>query len=419
MASDYTGNPNATEVPSPAPGPGVIPKKSIPAGTDALSIESITQDMKVDADFIGHIQSAVRLDTPVVSGDQGFTAVTYNGFGTGTLTPSNAKIAAGLRVVVKIVTPGAAGVATYVISTDGGATFSSVPQTSGTPAVDTTTGIWLTFGAGTFNTDGTASFRSGHTPQAVWSDALGHARFAIDRNGHPVGARPGSHLELWQTPVAAPTTGQIAGSNWMLHLDTGSVLTVEDPTTSYNSRFVQLAPSSTSGLSTYLYGPTLCIANTSFMSLVMEFEVGMNAALAGTASNVSMFCGLATTTDPFAGGFPNNAVALYKTYNVADWYMQGTTTNLTSAAPSSGSAPVDRVKIEVQGSASAGGVYQAIFQINGNIIGTLPAAVMPGAVALRPALSLFNEGGAPSGSPLAFVGSIRCYWNIYENADTI
>src|SRR5574337_937353 len=105
MASEYTGNPNATEVPSPAPGPGVIPKKSIPAGTDALSIESIAQDMKVDADFVGHIQSAVRLDTPVVSGDQGFTAVTYNGFGTGTLTPSNAKIASGLRVVVKIVTP--------------------------------------------------------------------------------------------------------------------------------------------------------------------------------------------------------------------------------------------------------------------------------------------------------------------------
>lgn len=52
MASNYSGNPTGVQAPGVAPGPNVVVVKSIPAGTDPLSIESITQDMKIDADGI-------------------------------------------------------------------------------------------------------------------------------------------------------------------------------------------------------------------------------------------------------------------------------------------------------------------------------------------------------------------------------
>lgn len=54
MASNYTGNPSAAQAPSSAPGPGVVPVISIPAGTDTRSIESITQQMKVNADGLAY-----------------------------------------------------------------------------------------------------------------------------------------------------------------------------------------------------------------------------------------------------------------------------------------------------------------------------------------------------------------------------
>lgn len=51
MASNYTGNPSATQPPAPKPGPGQIPIVSIPAGTDAPTIESITQLIKCNTDY--------------------------------------------------------------------------------------------------------------------------------------------------------------------------------------------------------------------------------------------------------------------------------------------------------------------------------------------------------------------------------
>lgn len=51
MATTYNGNSSGVQSPSVAPGPGIIQAVSVPAGTDALSIESITQWAKVNADY--------------------------------------------------------------------------------------------------------------------------------------------------------------------------------------------------------------------------------------------------------------------------------------------------------------------------------------------------------------------------------
>lgn len=332
MASNYTGNPSGVQSPDTGYAPGHAPVLSVPAGTDFLSIESISQWAHLSADYFA--------------------------------------------VYGKLL-------------------------------------------------NGTLPTAGGSAPQLKLLDAAGNARFAFDSNGYPVGAREGQHIERWQTPLATLINGQISGSNWTCQLGTASAVAVEDPTTAYNNKFLQISPSSSSGGETYLYGPTLCIANTSFMSLVMEFEVGMNAALAGTSSKATLFVGLSSRSDPFSGGtWDPSCVALMKPFGNANWNTAtgaGGLVNITptAAAPSSGAVPLDRVKIEIQGSATAAGAYQALFRVNGSLIATIAAAALPGATTLRPSISLASEGGAPVGSPLAYVGPIRCYWNVYANADTL
>lgn len=53
MPSNYTGNPTAVQAPASAPAPGVLPILSLPIGSDALTIESLYQDLKVLADYVG------------------------------------------------------------------------------------------------------------------------------------------------------------------------------------------------------------------------------------------------------------------------------------------------------------------------------------------------------------------------------
>jgi hypothetical protein len=52
MATDYTGNPTATQAPASAPGPGVAPIVRIPADGDASNAASITQEIKALADYV-------------------------------------------------------------------------------------------------------------------------------------------------------------------------------------------------------------------------------------------------------------------------------------------------------------------------------------------------------------------------------
>lgn len=56
MAAPYTGNPTATQAPSSAPGPGVIPILSLIADADGNTAANLYQAWKVCADFIAYIQ---------------------------------------------------------------------------------------------------------------------------------------------------------------------------------------------------------------------------------------------------------------------------------------------------------------------------------------------------------------------------
>jgi len=58
MASTYTGNPTATQSPSPPPGPGVLPIFNLPTDGDDYAASSVEQSFKTAADFIGWLMQS-------------------------------------------------------------------------------------------------------------------------------------------------------------------------------------------------------------------------------------------------------------------------------------------------------------------------------------------------------------------------
>jgi len=215
FGSNYQGNADAVQTPSPAPGPGVAPIVYLPADQDGASFAQLAQQEKVNADFITHIQSAVRLDRPFQNQTLSpFTAVAHTGSGTGTFTPSgNVKFSAGIRFLVKILTTGASGAATFATSLDGGNTFGAT-QTTAVSMTDATSGVTFAF-TGNFVAGDTYGFKGAFTPQAMWSDSAGNARFLVDHNGYPLG-RIGRWSELWVLSNIVSATGLNSGATGLI-----------------------------------------------------------------------------------------------------------------------------------------------------------------------------------------------------------
>lgn len=262
---------------------------------------------------------------------------------------------------------------------------------------------------------------SSNIPQLRFLDAAGNGRYAIDHNGLPTGGRVSQLREEWAFANSTLSAGVQVGTPWTATLGTASVLSLQPPTASYNGRFLQITPSSTATTGeTVLTSWPFIVANTGGMSLVLEFELGLSVA--GTTSNVTWYAGLGgSATDP--SGDPN-LVCLAKKYNNANYSLYtgngvavGITATSPATAPTTGAFPTDRIKIEIQGSGSAYGVYQSRFFINDVAVGA--PTTMPGATALRLLFGCLNEGGAPSGSPLAYVGPITATWNRFLVGSTL
>jgi hypothetical protein len=328
MASNYTGSPTGVQAPAVAPAPGVAPVISIPAGTDVRTIESITQQMKVEADYIAYLQKILQCGLP--------------------LTTSN-------------------------------------------------------------------------VPQLRFLDAAGNGRYVIDHNGFPTGGRNTEFNENWLTVPPGAT-----GSQWSTSLGAGAVLAVQNPSASYNSPYLRFTPSTSGGVTLYslIYSGALIVSNTAAMSLVMEFEVGLNAAAAGIASNTTWFFGLDAGSDP--GGADVSLAGLRKKYNAVNYdflsgngALQSVTAASVATPPTANTFPSDRIKIEIQGSASPYAAYQARFWVNEVAIGTVVAANLPGATGLRLLLGSMNEGGVPAGAPLGYVGPIKAIWNRYASGPNL
>lgn len=251
-----------------------------------------------------------------------------------------------------------------------------------------------------------------YTPQSLYKDSAGNIRGVVDHNGYLTGFGVRQIIEGWTfAPASSP-------SLWATTVGAGASAVVQDPNVNYNAPFLQIVPATAGGITSYGLVTTnrLLIANASLQSVVLEFEMGLNAAAAGVASNTSWIAGFNPGTDPF--GADRSFIYLYKPYNATAYRLNTNTGSVTSSAttgtaPSSNpnGVPVDRFKLEIQGTSSPVGAYQVQLWINESLVTTVVSANLPGAVTERMIFGSANEGGAPSGSPAMTIGPVRLTWN--------
>jgi hypothetical protein len=259
---------------------------------------------------------------------------------------------------------------------------------------------------------------STNLPQMRFKDAAGNGRSVVDHNGFAGLGRVSRLDENWLSAPGAAT------STWVATLGTAAAIAAQSPTASYNARYLQFTPSTTSGAANYSLATSvpMIMPNIAGLSLVLEFEIGLNAAAAGTSSNTSWWLGLSSGVDPYNDV---SLITLYKKYNVAN-YQQMSGAGAISAvgaltvptAPVAGNVPTDRIRFEIQGSGSPYGAYQARVWINEVLVSTYAAVALP-AVAQRLTFGCANEGGVPSGSPLGFLGPIYMTWNRFTSGPAL
>jgi hypothetical protein len=373
VSAPYTGNPIAIQAPSPPPGPRVIPIASLIADTDGNTAANLYQAWKVCADFIAFTQNTVGLDLPVLNASgSGFTTVTYSAFG-GTVTPSGARIADGLRVTIQIQLGGAVGVATFKTSTDGGNTYGAL-QTTAASMTCATTGITLAF-VGTLTAAGTAAFRSAFTPLASWVDQAGNLRQYVDHNGYMRGRLNHyyeDYLTLGPNQIAGANTNTTGRLYWTIpaaaSLACGSGGAGNMPgTPSLNFIGSNVANATT----TRAISAGSMAALVSYTTCVIQFEVSLTA----TANDfkVGLTNAAAPTGAPAAG---QTEVCLLKQAADTNWQLL-TSNGAASTKTNTGVAPttLDQITIEFQGSASPYGATQARMWINGAFVASTTSNV--------------------------------------------
>jgi hypothetical protein len=422
FGANYTANPLAVQPPSAPPGPGVLPTVYLPADQDGATWANLAQGTKTNTDFIGHIQTAVRLDTAVASLGNGFSAITHTGSGSGTVVPGSTAIiaggqansAAGLRVLIKIVTPGIGGVATYQTSLDGGNTWGAVQTTGGaTSVLDATSGIVQQM-AGTFVAGDTYAFRSAFTPLASWKDAAGRNRSLISHNGF-AGGQVIQDATLWNNNVND-------GGKWQnFQNGTGNTAAVATASVqfglgaSWHGRYLNLAVPATPSTNWVNAQTVYPVADFGDTSLVFELE-WMAGTFFGSGGITSiMGLGFGTTTvAPTAWGYRGWFKA---GPGDANWQLQyqyngGTLNTVDSGIPYMAGGAASRFKIEWHGSATPTGIAfgsgVVLYFIDGKLAGA--RAVSAGTQPLNIVMDA-ETGGNSQG---IFIGPVRWRHNLVD-----
>jgi hypothetical protein len=387
FGTNYQGNPVAVETPSPAPGPRVLPVVYLPSDLDANTYASIQQAHKTEADFIGHIQTAVGLDVPVLNASGNpFTTVTYTAFG-GTVTPSGSvHISDGTRFMIQIQVGGAVGTATFKTSVDGGNTFGAT-QTTAASMTDATSGITLAF-SGTFTANGTAAFRAAFTPQAQWRDQAGNLRSIIDHLGFRSSSHNTEFREEWLTVQNAVTTSTLALANpiWSFAVAgaNSSLSSFADGTGGSGGSFVgngmKLTPGTANTNAAVLFmAQPIANLRVGWPITVFEFEFCAVTSLSNVTRNLGM------NSQPNANAInaatPQGAGAWFTSANGGVWTavtQSGTGTNTTTVSTVS---PVlntaQQFRLVIAGPSSQYGTLTALFFINEALIAQM-TTTMPG-----------------------------------------
>lgn len=437
MSFEYDANADAAQPPSPVPGPGTSPKLQFPDdSTDGASWANVQQQGKANADHIAHVQKSVALDRPILNASNGgYSAVVANALG-GTVTPSSSvHIADGTRFLIQIQLGGAVGVATFKTSMDGGATFGAL-QTTAASMTDATSGITLAF-AGTFLAGGTAAFRSAFTPQAQWLDAAGNVRGRISHNGY----RAGRILEYYEDWRGLGLTGSIAGGGagrlgpsgpsgpagvfWDLPASSAVSLLAQNLLMP-GARALYLNNFGMSNGSTAVVYTAGFFSPTTFASLEMEFDVMLHTGASNTDFKIGLTSHYSGTSfvEPIATPLNSEqAFALVRQSADTQWYLltgdtSNTTKTPTGVTPASAVGTVNRVFMELHGSASPCGTRARVF-IDGNLVIDSGSITHMPTVDQPMGLCVAQTCNNASNLGELYVSPIRVAWNAYANQPPI
>ena len=389
MPSNYQGNKDAVQSPSPAPGPFVKPTVATPSGTDALNSGSVQQPFKTPNDFIAHMQSAIGLDVPVLSAStNGFTVPTYTAFG-GTVTPSGlVHQADGTRFMIQIQTGGAVGAATFKTSMDGGNTYGAL-QTTAASMTDATSGITLAF-SGTFTANGTAAFRSAFTPMLQQNENGGNPRFVVDHVGMP-GGPYAWFREEWRIPFTQASTAVVSVNPMWKVTIAGTPIGAQAPSitgTVYGGCSCDLTTLATTGNEVAIATNAQQVnASATGIIWTLEWDTGLDAI---GGNGLTVWGGLSGSQDPNSpsGGY----IWFRKATGNTNWQCEtndGATTNTfdSGVAPVLETVTLQHMKIELYGSATQTGQKIAKFFIDGRFVGSsavnLPTGTLYVAFACR------------------------------------
>jgi hypothetical protein len=418
MPTNYPANPLAVQPPSPPPGPGVTPTLALPIDNEG-GAASLYQPFKSNGDLIAHIQKSTRFDTAIASPGTGFSAVTHSGSGAGTITPGatavitggQAKTAAGLRVLIRIVTPGAPGTATFQTSLDGGNTWGTVQTTAGSGAtLDATSGVVQTM-AGTFAAGDTYGFRSAFTPLASWPDAVGKNRALISHNGF-AGGQVVQCATNWDTSATD-------GGRWQLASGGGGVSAsvLQAPTGLWHGRCLNLQTIETTSGAFGDHQTTLPIvdAGDPFLSFEMEWIASAPSA----PTNLTYIMGLGAGSISAASSYGYRAW-FKKANGDTNWQLQyqynsGSITSVDSGVAGFTAGAFARFKIEIQGENTPIGLAfsnaVALFFINEKLVGAL--AMTPASQPFTAIMDIETTGTVSVGNVLQ-VGPVRWRFNLVD-----
>jgi hypothetical protein len=405
MSTNYTGNQNAPESPSPQPAPGSVPILNIPTDGDALAAASVTQGFKTLGDHVAYVQKTALLKPPQTPNTiTGFTAVTHVGSGpalgvapvavsTTQTQPTNAKV----NVLVRIVLGGVTGVATFQWSNDGGVGF-TIAIASAATYTDPTSGITVAF-TGTQVANDTYAFTTADTPIAQFTDGAGNARTVIDHCGYLAGRRS-EFREDWPFFTTTSATGVVTGTKWNF-TNTNCQVSSQFPLPTYPGNYIQFNNFTAAGNKGTLYSGYLFDSSCTYTSLVFEFEFAMGSNVTNTRYKL----GIGNGTD----GTTETIYAWFQSSSAGNWICGTSGTLLsTSTAPATGqSAPTQRFRIEFHGSATPFGACTRFF-IN-ELLVAANTATLPTNI-LRPQFSVENTG-VVGGNALSYLGSVYATWN--------
>lgn len=415
----YKGNINNIQSPSGPPLAGSAPITNLPqAGIDSVSVSTVNQAMKVNADFIAWDQAILNGQPAFTPGStgSGYTAVVHTGSGPSNgcspASPATSTVAQPTYLpynyLISITTGGAVGTAKFSISYDGGANTAVTNATSSSAYVDGY-GTTLVFSGTLVSTD-QYQFRPVDVP--IIKTTTNQGKYTLDHLGYPLG----SNLMLLSENWVGPFTGVLSSSGIITNFSkwsyaaSGTNANVQS-TQSFNPMYVpSLALSSGSAVNSYADAYTstqVCFVNTNNLIAVVESNILFNMP---TTKTWEFYFGF--IANPALGPLTTDYCAMFSITcfggvpTIGAFTQSGTSNTGYSSTITYTAGNLYRLRVELHGLSSIYGKCARFF-VNGSLM-AVSTANLPLNVAqlLYVGAKLFS--GDTNASTTAYLTTVNC-----------